>query len=115
MFWHSFDLAVTRFSGRSAPAMPDADAVTQEAYSHEVNSAGFWFGDDNFPEPAFYCYSAPAPAKLLEQPLASGGEWIEQRGSPMAILRYNDVRQSDDPAAALMDFLHRAYHAGAKT
>ena len=64
LFWHSFDLALTRFSGRRAPAMPDADAVTSEAYSHEVVSFGFWAGDQNVREPTYYSYTAPEPAGL---------------------------------------------------
>jgi hypothetical protein len=60
-FWGSFDLAVTRFSGRPAPPREGADAITREAYSHEVISAGFWPGNGGFGEAAFYCYAAPAP------------------------------------------------------
>src|SRR5688572_10015957 len=62
-FWHSLDLAVTRFSGRPSPE-PPAQKVAREAYSHEVCSAGFWFGDDSLPQPAFYTYGWPAPARL---------------------------------------------------
>ena len=114
MFWHSFDLAVTRFSGRRAPEMPTADAVTREAYSHEVNSAGFWFGDDNTPEAAFYCYTAPAPSGLDQQPLRPAKAfWQELYGSPMALLLYRDWRESEDPRAALLDFLQSSYEAGA--
>ena len=114
MFWHSFDLAVTRFSGRKAPPLPEANAVTQEAYSQEVNSAGFWFGDDRLPEPAFYCYTAPAPQDLNKQPLApNSASWQEVWGSPMAILRYEDFRKADDPRTALLNFLQSSYEAGA--
>ena len=67
LFWHSFDLAVTRF-GRRAPASEGADPVTAEAYSHEVVSFGFWAGDDRIPMPAFYSYTAPEPPGLVEQP-----------------------------------------------
>ena len=63
-FWGSFDLAVTRFSGRPAPPREGADAITREAYSHEVISAGFWPGNGGFGEAAFYCYAAPAPKGL---------------------------------------------------
>jgi hypothetical protein len=116
MFWHSFDLAVTRFSGRPAPAMPDADPVTREAYSHEVNSAGFWFGDDNLPEAAFYCYSFPAPTGLDQQPLRPAKAfWQEVRGAPMALLLYRDWRQMPDPRTALLDFLQSSYEAGANS
>ena len=99
LFWHSFDLAVTRFSGRRAPALEGAGRVAQEAYSHEVNSAGFWFGDDDVREPAFYCYTAPAPAAM--------------RGDAMVTLRYDEMRAAPDPRRALLDFLQRSYEAGA--
>ena len=68
LFWHSFDLAVTRFSGRRAPPSQGADPVTAEAYTHEVVSFGFWAGDDRIPMPAFYSYTAPEPPSLVEQP-----------------------------------------------
>lgn len=114
VFWHSFDIACTRFSGRAAPPI-DADAVTKEAYSHEVISAGFWFGDDNIPEAAFYCYAAPSPAGLADEPLTpSSARWETPYGSPMAILRYNDLRQEHDPHATLLDFLESSYAAAAK-
>lgn len=114
MFWHSFDLACTRFSGRTAPAMPEADRTTQEAYSHEVISAGFWFGDDNVPEPAFYCYAFPLPEGLAQQPLSpSTAYWKDLRGSPTAILRYEDARQAADPRAVVLEFLQSSYEAGA--
>src|SRR5207237_5689538 len=64
VFWHTFDIALTRFSGRPAPPIEGADMVTREAYTHEVISFGFWFGDDNVPAPAFYSYTAPEPAGL---------------------------------------------------
>ncbi|MFI5387964.1 MAG: DUF5996 family protein [Fimbriimonadales bacterium] len=114
LFWHSFDLACTRFSGRAAPAMEGVDAITIEAYSHEVISVGFWFGDDVTPEAAFYCYSAPAPAGLADQPLRPAeASWVMLRGAPMALLRYEDVRASSDPRSAVMAFLQSSYEAGA--
>src|SRR5258706_7970754 len=72
LFWHSFDLALTRFSGKPAPPMPEANMVTREAYSHEVISFGFWFGDDKeggVPAPAFYSYTAPATAGIKDAPM----------------------------------------------
>ena len=72
VFWHSFDLALTRFSGRRAPALPGADEVTREAHSHEAISFGFWAGDAQVRRPAFYSYAAPEPAGLSERPLAEG-------------------------------------------
>jgi hypothetical protein len=114
-FWHSFDLAVTRFSGRPAPVAEGTDLVTREAYSHEVISAGFWVGDDNVPEPSFYSYTAPEPEGLKQERLRpAGASWNEQNGSSMALYRYNDFRASADPRRALLDFLQSAYEAGAK-
>jgi hypothetical protein len=114
-FWHSFDLAVTRFSGRRAPVPEDADPVTREAYSHEVISAGFWPGDANMPEPAFYCYAAPEPKGIADEPLRpEEAWWQEQNGSHMALLKYEDFRRSDLPRDALLDFLQSSYEAGAK-
>jgi hypothetical protein len=114
LFWHSFDLAVTRFSGRRAPAMPAADAVTREAYSHEVVSFGFWAGDQKVREPAYYSYTAPEPAGLREQPLRPAkARWIEQGSSSLALLPLEAVREAADPRATLLAFLESAYQAGA--
>jgi len=111
LFWHSFDLAVTRFSGRRAPAQPDADAVTREAYTHEVVSFGFWAGDANVREPAYYSYTAPEPAGLRERPLRpDSAVWSEQG---LALLTYETVRTAPDPRATLLEFLESAYEAGA--
>lgn len=113
-FWHSFDLAVTRFSGRPAPVADGADPVTREAYSHEVVSCGFWVGDDKVAEPAFYLYAAPEPAGLSERPLQPGEAfWSNAYGGSMALLRYEDLRRHDDPARALLDFLQSSYEAAA--
>ena len=112
LYWHSFDLAVTRFSGRRAPLPEDADLLTREGYSHEVISFGFWPGDANVPEPAFYSYTAPAPEDLTEQPLSpASASW--QGGS--AMLPYEAVRGSESPKDTLLEFLESAYQAGAKT
>ncbi|MEO5930788.1 MAG: DUF5996 family protein [Candidatus Kapaibacterium sp.] len=114
-FWHSFDLAVTRFSGRKAPEMEGADKVTKEAYSHEVISCGFWAGDDNITEPAFYCYSAPEPAGLADEPLRpEAAFWNTAGNGSMALLKYDDVRARRDPRRAILDFLQSSYEAGAK-
>ena len=113
-FWHSFDLAVTRFSGRRAPLKQGADVVSREAYSHEVVSAGFWPGDQNMPEPAFYTYVFPEPDGLAEQPLRPEFAWWDRQiGSSMALLRYEDFRQSD-PRETLLEFLQSAYEAGSE-
>jgi hypothetical protein len=117
MFWHSFDLAVTRFSGERGPEMPGANKVNAEAYSHKVISAGFWAGDKNIQEPAYYSYTYPSPDGLDAEPILPEGKakWVQQNGSPMAIFTYEDMRTSDDPKAALLDFLQSTYEAGAKT
>ncbi len=118
-FWGSFDLAVTRFSGRSAPRHPGGvpalpDNVAQEAYSHEVSSAGFWPGGGLAPIDfaAFYSYAYPAPdgfAKAKVKPAAA--YFHEQLGE--FLLPYDDVRKAADPDAALMDFLVSTYEAAA--
>jgi hypothetical protein len=114
-FWHTMDIAVTRFSDRVADLPAGADPVTREAYSHEVISAGFWFGDDEFAEPAFYSYTAPEPAGLAEEPLSPGeASWVRRGSSHLALLRYDDARVSADPRAAVLEFLESAYLAGAR-
>jgi hypothetical protein len=112
LFWHSLDLAVTRFSGRPGAAS-GADAVTREAYSHEVISFGFWAGDDTFGDAAYYSYTAPEPAGLRDQSL-SAGRWIEYGSGSMAVLPYESVRSAHDPRATLLAFLQSAYEAGAR-
>jgi len=113
-FWGSFDLAVTRFSGRPAPPRENADAITREAYSHEVISFGFWPGDDNVPDAAFYSYTAPEPEGLRDQPLAVGSWTPTGSASSLAILPYDEVRTSDDPRRTLLAFCESAYEAGAR-
>jgi hypothetical protein len=109
------DLAVTRFSDRVVPHGPDVDSVTREAYSHEVISAGFRFGDDDMPEPAFYSYTAPEPEGLADDALEpSSAQWIPSRGAHLAVLPNEDVRRTPDPAAAVLAFLGTAYRAGAR-
>lgn len=113
LYWHSFDLAVTRFSGKPAPPMPEAGYVDQEAYSQEVISFGFWPGDENIPDAALYSYTFPAPEDLDSAPLKpEEAFWTEQRGSPMALLMYEDVRNAEDPEQAVLDFLRSAWQAG---
>ena len=114
LYWHSFDLAVTRFSGRRAPEREGADPVTREAYSHEVISCGFWAGDQNVREPAFYSYTAPEPTGLTNQPLRpEAAHWLPEGG--MALLTYEEVRNSALPKDTLLEFLQSAYEAGAKS
>lgn len=103
-FWGSFDLAVTRFSGRSGPARPGADAVTREAYSHGVISAGFWPGNGGFGGAAFYCYAAPVPDGLAAKKVKpDSAYWDRTLGE--FILKYDDLRREPDPDEALLDFL----------
>jgi Family of unknown function (DUF5996) len=113
-FWHTFDLAYTRFSDRAVDQPPQADPVTREAYSREVVSFGFWFGDDNVDEPAFYSYTAPEPDDLASQLLRpEAARWVPQRSSHLALLRYDDARTLPDPRGAVLQFYESAYQAGA--
>lgn len=115
MFWHSFDLALTRFSGERAPVRDGANHVEREAYSHEVLSFGFWFGDDKVPDPAFYAYAVPEPEELSGEILKPDtAKWAPSGGGHLALLMYDDVRNSADPSAATLEFLESAYRAGAK-
>jgi len=112
-FWGSFDLAVTRFSGRRAPERAGVDPVTREAYSHEVTSCGFWPGDRRFPHAAFYAYSAPVPPGLEKEPVQpSAAGWDTKLGE--YILKYEDAIQTASPDQAILDFCQSAYEAGAK-
>jgi Family of unknown function (DUF5996) len=113
-FWHTFDLAVTRFSDRRVEHPADVDPVTREAYSHEVISAGFWFGDANVPEPAFYAYAAPEPPGLTDERLVpDAARWVESRGAHLALLRYDEVRAAADPRGTVLSFYESAYVAAA--
>ncbi|QDH81636.1 hypothetical protein FKX85_19255 [Echinicola soli] len=116
LYWHSMDLAVTRFSGKQAPAMPaEARISDKDAYSHECISFGFWGGDEKMPEPAFYSYTYPSPSGVDQEPLIpSTAQWVDSNGSPMALLTYNNLLKATDPRAALLGFLESAYIAGAK-
>ncbi len=111
-FWGSFDLAVTRFSGRRAPERPGADPITREAYSHEVSSAGFWPGGGDIKGPAFYSYAAPEPAGFAEQPVRPQAAFYHAQMKEFLLL-YDDVRTAPDPKAALMEFLQSTYVAAA--
>jgi hypothetical protein len=112
-FWGSFDLAVTRFSGRRAPERPGADAVTQEAYSHEVISVGFWPGDGEIiKDAAFYAYAAPEPAGLGDRAVRPPQAFYSKQRSEF-FLMYEDLRQSADPDVALLEFCQSTYESGA--
>ena len=117
-FWGSFDLAATRFSGRRAPLHPGGvpglpDAVTREAYSHEVSSAGFWPGNEAFPRAAFYAYAYPEPPGFRDQPVAPGAAFDATLGE--FILPYDTVAKAPEPDALLIDFLSTTYAAAAET
>jgi hypothetical protein len=116
-FWGSFDLAVTRFSGRRAPLHPGGvpglpDAVTREAYSHEVSSAGFWPGNEAFPRAAFYAYAYPEPAGFRDRPATPGATFDTTLGE--FILPYDTVARAPEPDALLLDFLSATYAAAAE-
>ena len=114
LFWHSFDLAVTRFSGKRVHLPEGTDPVTRDAYSHEVISFGFWPGDRNVREPTFYSYTAPEPDSLTEQPLRPrAASWAPEGGT--ALLAYEEVRNSSSPRETLLEYLQSTYEAGAKT
>ncbi|MEA2978377.1 MAG: hypothetical protein QOF09_200 [Alphaproteobacteria bacterium] len=116
-FWGSFDLAVTRFSGRRAPPHPGGvpnlpDAVVREAYSHEVSSAGFWPGGSGIDEPAFYSYAYPAPEGFAAaKVLPKAAYWSKELGE--FILPYEAVRTAREPEKALLAFLQSTYDAAA--
>jgi hypothetical protein len=111
-FWGSFDLAVTRFSGRVAPPREGADAVTREAYSREVISAGFWPGNGGFGDAAFYCYAAPAPKGLDAATIQPAKAGFNETLSEFIFL-YDDLRTDPSPDEALLSFLQSSYEAGA--
>ena len=111
-FWGSFDLAVTRFSGRPAPPREGVDAITREAYSHEVISAGFWPGNGGFGEAAFYCYAAPAP-KGLDAASIEPAKAGYNKSLGEFIYLYEDLRNEQSPDEALLTFLETTYEAGA--
>jgi hypothetical protein len=115
-YWGSFDLAVTRFSGRRAPERPEADHATRLAYSHEVLSCGFWPGGGNIDGPAFYAYAAP-------EPQGYGDGMIQRKIRPPSafysaalknfILMVDEVRRAEDPDQMILDFLQSTYDLGA--
>jgi hypothetical protein len=111
-FWGSFDLCVTRFSGRRAPERPGADPVTREAYSHEVISAGFWPGGGEIKGAAFYAYAAPEPAGFAQQSVQPSAAFYHPNLHEF-LLMYDDVRKAASPREALLSFLQSTYEAGA--
>jgi len=117
-FWGSADLAVTRFSGRAAPPHPGGvpnlpDWVAKEAYSHEVSSAGFWAGGDQFPHATFYSYSYPEPPGYSSATVSPNDAYYSDVLREF-LLPYEDMRKLDNPDAALLDFLQSTYDAAAR-
>ncbi len=110
-FWGSFDLAVTRFSGRRAPPRPGADAITREAYSHEVSSVGFWPGA-GLGDPAFYSYAAPEPEGFSAAMVMPRAAHYDAQLHEF-ILMYDDARKAESPSAALLEFCASTYRAEA--
>ena len=111
-FWGSFDLAVTRVSGRLAPQRDGADPITREAYSHEVSSVGFWPGDDRLKLPSFYSYAAPEPEGFRTARVSPAATYYNEALGGF-YLHYDDVRTSADPRAMLLDYCQSTYEAAA--
>jgi Family of unknown function (DUF5996) len=117
-FWGSFDLAVTRFSGRSAPPHPGGvphlpDEITREAYSQEVSSLGFWPGNAAMPTPVFYSYAYPEPPGFSEANVRPGAAFYERKLREF-ILPYEAVRTTEKPDQVLLDFAQSAYDAASQ-
>lgn len=113
-FWGSFDLAVTRFSGRRAPERPGADSITREAYSHEVSSVGFWPGGGSIQDAVFYSYMAPEPKGYREAFVLPSSARYDSNLNEF-ILMYDDVRAAKSPTGVLLDFCQSTYEAGANS
>jgi hypothetical protein len=111
-FWGSFDMAVTRFSGRRAPERVGADLITREAYSHEVISHGFWPGGGDIKGPAFYAYAAPEPDGFDLQTVQPPQAFYKKEMSQF-LLMYDDVRNLERPDEAILEFCQSTYQAGA--
>lgn len=116
-FWGSFDLAVTRFSGRRAPPHPGGvpnlpDAVAREVYSHGVSSAGFWPGGGNIDYPAFYAYAYSEPEGFRQSQVQPAAAFFDE-GLGEFILPYDVVRGAGEPDAVLLEFLQSTYQAAA--
>lgn len=115
LFWHHADLALTRFSGKKAPPLKGGSRADQEAYSHEVISFGFWAGDQNTREPAFYAYAYPEPEGLSKTTLRPDAAcWNTNYGYSMAFLSYEDVRNTRDPQETLLEYLESSYQIFAR-
>ena len=112
-FWGSFDLAVTRFSGRRAPERPGADVITREAYSHEVSSVGFWPGGSGINHAAFYSYAAPALEGFKDAHVGPTGAYFDANLGEF-LLDYDVVRTASSPTSALLEFCQTTYEAAAR-
>lgn len=111
-WWGTFDLSVSRYSGREAPPRQDADSIIRESYTHETSSAGFWAGDEKYPRPAFYSYTHPAPDGYSALPVRpSEAAFDDDLG--LFVLPYDVVRDSASPTRTLLDFYQTTYEAGA--
>lgn len=118
LFWGSFDIAVTRFSGRHAPSHPGGipalpDEITREAYSHEVSSAGFWPGGGAIDFPAFYSYAYPMPTGFAAARISPEAAYYDENLGEF-LLPYDAVRLANDPEDMLMTFLESTYRAAAE-
>ena len=112
LFWGSFDLAATRFSGRRAPERAGADPVTRESYSHELFSAGFWPGDERFPQPAYYAYAAPQPPGFDRSAIRPSDAFFH-RDLGEYLLPYEIIARARSPRTLLLEFLQSTYEAAA--
>ena len=112
-FWGSFDMAVTRFSGHKVDKISATDSINKEAYSHEVISVGFWPGSMNILEPAFYAYCAPEPAGFKDNKDIRPKEAFYNGPTKGYVLKYEDVRRSNEPDKMVLDFFESTYDAGA--
>ena len=113
-FWGSFDLTVTRFSGREAKSTNGLDSINKKAYSHEIQSVGFWPGSGNILEAAFYAYAAPEPEGYKSSEEIRPKETFYNKPTKGYILRYEDVRKADNPDKMILDFFESTYEVGAQ-
>jgi hypothetical protein len=111
-FWGSFDLAVTRFSGRRAPERSGADVITREAYSHELSSVGFWPGGGSVQDAAFYSYAAPQPQGFNDEQARPDAAFYDRQLGEF-LLMYDDVRKAESPTASLLAFCQSTYEVAA--
>jgi Family of unknown function (DUF5996) len=113
LFWHSFDLAMSRYDGKRSDRPPSPNPVEREAYSHDVIAFGFWSGDVNVTEPSYYTYTAPEPATLAQMELRpQGAHWAPSGTGHLGLFPYAAVRSAPDPRDTLLDFFESGYEAG---